>query len=403
MANSDTDAGELELSSEDDQPHTTSRRAADSRLDQPAASDDGDEQLSADTGQADEGETAETGEGADAAVISEADDDATPTAKHTPNSHRVSLDAAGVSYASQLTQHTRPVIDQAEESRQSMKKMAAFLKDKAELDRYYAKSLKKLVDKASPDPHPHPTVPSAARPGAGSHSPGHAVSTSTSSATSTSSSFDLALSSFRHLSLTLASNFDLLASKTDEHCLRTFQAAQQQHSRETKRHADDIQRLHKQLQSMHDTLVTTKANSKRACMDYQIWTMEHRERQRAESDKLARDRALGALAGGSVDSHTMFDELVATFRWDAESIKKRTLEVDNRYIAAVKALRSFKPQHDATLKQLLASAQSEEEEGRKQLLAAMQLYCDIQAASVTNTTETPRTARTTPNLQPITD
>ena len=40
-----------------------------------------------------------------------------------------------------------------------MKKMAAFLKDKAELDRYYAKALKKLVDKAAPEPHA--TLPSA--------------------------------------------------------------------------------------------------------------------------------------------------------------------------------------------------------------------------------------------------
>ena len=73
------------------------------------------------------------------------------------------------------------------------------------------------------------------------------------------------------------------------------------------------------------------------------------------------------------------------FRWDAESIKKRTLEVDNRYIAAVKALRSFKPQYDVLLKQLLASAQTEEETGRKELLEATHIYCDIQAASAHST------------------
>jgi len=338
MASSDTDAGELELSSEDDQQHPTGRTAA---------GDNDEEQMEGDTNEADEGDTNEAGEEAEAAATSEAatddaEDDSTETSKR--KSHRHPLDENGLSYASQLTHNSRAVIEQAEESRQSMKKMAAFLKDKAELDRYYAKSLKKLVDKAAPDPHP--TLPPATRSTAGSHSPSAAATASTASAASSSSSFDLAMSSFRHLSLTLASNFDLLASKTDEHCLRTFLTSQQRHNRETKRQADDIQRLQKQLQSLHDTLASTKANSKRACMDYQIWMMEHREKQRTDSD-----RTTGHTAA-TVDSHTMFDELVASFRWDAESIKK-----------------------------LMASAQSEEEEGRKELLSAMQLYCDIQTAS----------------------
>ena len=378
MASSDTDAGELELSSEDEQHHPTSRHMP-AGVGHAAAEDD-EEQAEGDLNEAAEGDSNETADDAEEAVANEpaaddGDEDSTETTKHS--SHRHSLDEGGLSYASQLTHNTRAVIEQAEESRHAMKKMAAFLKDKAELDRYYAKALKKLVDKAAPEPHA--TLPSATRSAAGNHSPSGA-SAAASTASSASSSFDLAMSSFRHLSLTLASNFDLLASKTDEHCLRTFLASQQRHNRETKRQAEDMQRLHKQLQSLHDALVTTKANSKRACMDYQIWMMEHREKQRTESDRLARDRAAGLAAGG-VDSHTMFDELVASFRWDAESIKKRTLEVDNRYIAAVKALRSFKPQYDVLLKQTLASAQSDEEEERKELLAAMQVYCDIQAAS----------------------
>ena len=392
MASSDTDAGDLELSSEDDQHQPTTARVPDSRG--RADEDNDDEQAEGESAQAEEGEMNEAGEEADAtaagpgeAATGDAEDDSTTT-NHKP--HRLSLDENGLSYASQLTANTRAVTEQADESRQAMKKMAAFLKDKAELDRYYAKALKKLVDKAAPEPHPHATLTSAAtRSATGNHSPSTAQSAATAATTaSSSSSFDLAVSSFRHLSLTLASNFDLLATKTDEHCLRTFLAGQQHHNRETKRQADDIQRLHKQLQSLHDTLVTTKANSKRACMDYQIWMMEHREKQRAESDRLARDRAAGLLLAGGVDSHTMFDELVATFRWDAESIKKRTLEVDNRYIAAVKAWRSFKPQCEVMLKQTMAAAQTEEEQGRKELLSAMQLYCDIQAASAYNTDNT---------------
>ena len=381
MASSDTDAGEMELSSEDDQQHPVGGLAAQQAEHDKDEQEEG--QVEGDVNEAEEGEAAETGEDVHAAAavsegtVDEAEEDSTEPAKR--RSHRSSLDEGGLSFASQLTHHSRAVIEQAEESRQSMKKMAAFLKDKAELDRYYAKALKKLVDKAAPEPHAT-TLTSAARSTAGSHSPSSAAAAVAPSAASSSasSSFDLAMSSFRHLSLTLASNFDLLASKTDEHCLRAFSAAQQHHSRETKRLADELQRIQKQLQSLHDTLLVTKANSKRACMDYQIWMMEHREKQRVESEKLARDRAAG-LAG--VDSHNMFDELVATFRWDTDSIKKRTLEVDNRYIAAVKAFRSFRPQYDGLLGQLLASAQAEEEDGRKELLSTMHLYCDIQTAS----------------------
>ena len=387
MASSDAEAGELELSSEDDQQHPSSSPVPDS-LFAVASEGNTDAQLVGD----EEGETSELGDDTEAAgegATDEAEDDSAETTKRTA---RPSLDENGLSYASQLTRSPKAAIEQAEESRAAQKKLAAFLRDKAELDRHYAKSLKKLVDKAAPDPHPVPAT--ASRTGTAGHSPSHAAATSAPS----TSSFDLALSSFRHLSQTLASNFDLLASKTDEHCLRTFSAAQQHHSAATKRQADEIQRLVKQLQSLHDALVTAKANSKRACMDYQIWVMEHREKQRVESERLARDRAAGVLPGGGVDSHTMFDELVASFRWDAESIKRHTLEVDNRYIAAVKALRSFKPQYDAQLRQLLQSAQSEEEEGRKQLLAAMQLYCDIQTASDQTNTARPCEQRCTSHV-----
>ena len=379
MASSDTDAGELDLSSEDDQSHTTTSRSQHADVD-----------VDEEAGEGEEGDTNETGEEAtlDAPTgdggKEDEEDESAESSKRISN--RLSLDEGGLSYASQLTNSTRAVTEQAEESRQAMKKMAAFLKDKAELDRYYAKSLKKLVDKAAPDPHT--SLSAVARTAAGVPPVTAATASSTSSASSSSSSFDLAMSSFRHLSLTLASNFDLFASKIDEHCLRAFTAAQQQHNRETKRQADDISRIQKQLQSLHDNHTLTKANSKRSCMDFQIWMMEHREKQRAADH----DRLTHATAGSSaaVDGHTMFDELVASFRWDAESITKRTLEVDNRYIAAVKALRSFKPQYDVLLKQLLASAQSEEERGRKELLEATHIYCDIQAASAHSDTNTPQ-------------
>ena len=79
LSNSDADASELQLSSEDDQPHATSTRAADS-LGQPATNDDGGEQLNADTG----GDPNGMGENADVAVTSygvtdSADDDSSGT------------------------------------------------------------------------------------------------------------------------------------------------------------------------------------------------------------------------------------------------------------------------------------------------------------------------------------
>ena len=174
------------------------------------------------------------------------------------------------------------------------------------------------------------------------------------------------------MSLTLSANFDLLAAKIEEHVLRPLSLTQSVHSATAKRVTDDLSRAQRQLTAMTDTLTTSKAASKKACQELTLWLLEHRERERALRPSSA-DAA-------EVNLHSVFDELVHSFRWDADSLKKRTLSIDARYIAAVKALRSYRPQHDALLRSLLAEAQGAEEERKRSQLSAVQTYCDIQCA-----------------------
>ena len=348
MAGSDTDAADLELSSEDDHQQQ-STTATSLSIPAPAHSS----VLTAEAGEATEDAASPraqpAGEGEEA--------DQSAKAK----SPRPSLDDA-VSYAALLWDSPRVVLEQAEESRASVKKLVTFLKDKAELDRHYARTLRKLVEKATPEDKPHPTPPPARS---------STASPALTAASSSSSSFDLLLSSFRHLSLTLSANFDLLAAKVEEQILRPLILAQTAHSASTKRITDDVNRLQRQLTSMTEALHSTKAASKKACQELQIWLGEHREKDRALfADPHAAD----------VDLHSVFDDLVQSFRWDADGMKKRTLAIDNRYIQAVKALRSYRPQHDTLLRQLLAEAQKEEEERKQQQLRVVQTYCELQAA-----------------------
>ena len=402
MADSETDAAELELSSEDDHAHSHATNRASLATLSPLLTSKEDE-----ADDVDDEPTSSTAEALQAAVDDEGDEADEAAKAKAP---RASLDD-GVSYASYLWDNPRVVVEQAEDSRLQLKKMVThlpplplpplplcclcpcgsrlmcrcvvrcvavqvtFFKDKAELDRYYAKTLKKLVDKATVDEKPHLPPPVRSQPTSTStstSSPSAAAASAASS--SSSSSFDLVLSSFRHLSLTLSANFDLLAAKEEEQLLRPLTSLQSSHSASTRRIADDLSRLQRQLTSLTDTLSSSKAASKKACQDLQLWLLEHRERQ------LQRQQSLSDAAAPDVDLHSVFDDLVQSFRWDADGMKKRTLGVDARYIAAVKALRSYRPQHDALVRQLMAEAQSAEEERRKGQLAAVQTYCEVQAA-----------------------
>ena len=361
MASSDTDAADLDLSSEDDhqQPATTAASLSIPAPGRPSSL----------TAEDEEEEEATGALSPDVQPSSTAEDDeeaARPTKAKSPRS---SLDD-GVSYASLLWDNSRVVVEQAEESRLAIKKMTAFFKDKAELDRYYAKALRKLVEKATPDDKPHtPAAPPSRANTASPSAPPTAASSS--SLSPSSSSFELVLSSFRHLSLTLSANFDLLAAKVEEQILRPLLVVQSAHSASTKRITDDVGRMQRQLSTLTDALHSTKAASKKACQELQIWLSDHREKERAAfTDPHAPD----------VDLHSVFDELVQSFRWDADGMKKRTLAIDARYVQAVKALRSYRPQHEQQLRALLSEAQKEEESRRVQQLRVVQTYCDLQAA-----------------------
>ena len=417
MANSDAEAGELELSSEDD--HSSSETVSDATAAAGAArkSAKGPEHSAASaSGGDDQAEAQEDDE--DSSAVQAAGADAEDASTFPPPRDGVVLDDGGLSYASLLWDNTKAALDQADDSRNHMKKMVSssnassapivqllhvccrrqlspdcvsgavqlqFLQAKAELDRSYAKSLRKLVEKATPEERPHGMATAArqlnASP-AGTPTPGAAAV----AASGSSSSFELLLSSFRHLSLTLSTNLELLAAKVEEQLVRPFTAAQLQHQRETRRIADEVARLSKQLHALQDALLHSKANAKKACQDLLMWSMEHRDSQprpdrAASSSRAAVAAGIGeVLLSGGVDSHTVFDDLVSSFRHDADSLRKRTLALDGRYVAAVKAVRSYRPQHDAALRQLMLEAQREEEARRQEQLRAVQAYCELQTA-----------------------
>ena len=242
------------------------------------------------------------------------------------------------------------------------------------------------MEKAAPDEKAQTQLAAAAAANssssAGQRPNGSPTAHSLPAAASSSSSFELCLSSFRHLSLTLSSNLELLAAKMEEQLSRPFGLQQQRHQRETRRVADEIARLNKQLQSLQDGLQHSKVSAKKACLELQLWLMEQRERAGRAAAGGASHTASDGLPsfGGGVDSHTVFDELVSSFRWDADSMKKRALSVDGRYVQAVKALRSYWPEHDRQLRQLMADAQREEEERRREQLRVVSSYCELHTA-----------------------
>ena len=129
MAGSDTDAAELELSSEDDHFHPNVVTSSSPLKSPPslAVANDGDDDD-------DDNRSEDVGPSSDAAALRvraglDAEEDEDAEVSESTKAPRASLDD-GVSYASYLWDNPRVVLEQADESRGAIKRMVTFFKDK---------------------------------------------------------------------------------------------------------------------------------------------------------------------------------------------------------------------------------------------------------------------------------
>ena len=147
----------------------------------------------------------------------------------------MSLDLS-LSYGTHLWGSIKVVEDQSDESRAFLKRLASFVKDKADLDHHYSKSLRKLVEKLHIEDAP-----------------------------SDGKTLEMFLSSFKEVLSAISASFDSAATKADESVLRPLQTYTEAHKKQGKALEDEIAKAQKLHRQHLDELQAAQLACRKAC------------------------------------------------------------------------------------------------------------------------------------------
>ena len=316
----------------------------------------------------------------------------------------------GLSYGSHLWGSVKAVEEQSDESRAFLKRLAAFVKDKAELDHHYSKSLRKLVDRLHIDDLPADGKTEA-----------------------------VFLSAFRECMLAIAASFDSAGQRADDVVVKPLQAYSEQHKKQGRQLEEDISRTLKTHSQHAEQLQQAQQACRRACdellrakeMPHSLTSPTAAAAPAAPSSASSpvpasasassaagmlspasasgEPDALDAMAGmeslpekkkrfgglfkrdaGSAIlrsmqsqmqtvSHSIQSSATASIKPDIPTLTERVLAADSKYVAAVKAMRSYRPQHDQALAHLLDAYQTLEQERRHTTVDMMATLLSLQS------------------------
>jgi hypothetical protein len=138
--------------------------------------------------------------------------------------------------------------------------------------------------------------------------------------------------------MTLATNFEILSAKIVEQVYKPLSIHRDAHALHSKRLLGDLERYTSSYQKYLDALLSSRAACQKACQ---------------ESDAVRRKLDSGVVGGSAVNPGMNDLSGALTFKSDAATMVKRALKADAAYIQAVKQMRGFRMQTDATLAHLL--------------------------------------------------
>ena len=319
---------------------------------------------------------------------------------------------SSLSYGSHLWGCVRAVEEQSEESRSFLKRLQQFVKDKAELDHYYAKQLRKITDK----------LHIADQPADGK-------------------TLEMFLSSFKEAIHNIASSFDSAAQKADDSVVKPLQTYMDQHKKQGKQLEDDMSKQQKAYNQHQEALNSAQAACRRACDELlkakeapppltspttqtaasanpltspttassssavssapttasadnagdaldALATAELPEQQKKGRFNLFKKdtgkifRSLGSSMQSQMQTMSSSVQSAAQLtvsKPDLNSLSDKAIAADTKYINAVKSMRSYRPQHDQTMAHLLDGYQQLEEERRHTTVDTMATWLSAQS------------------------
>lgn len=282
-------------------------------------------------------------------------------------------------YGSDLWDAIPAVADQSELSKGFLVRLSRFLKDKAELDKSYAQSLKKLVLKLQVPDVPRvadiPMPPQAAAQVAqavvagGSALAAHTAAVAATAAAGTAGaanvaagapspvdprSFDRFMMAFRNLHMTLATNQEILSAKIVEQVYKPLAIHRDAHAHTTKRLLAELDKYTAAYQKYLDGLLASRAACQKACQESEAMRRKLEHAVAAGGG----NGGGGSGGGGNGSGNNVVNDLVGAFKADSASLAKRALIADGKYIAAVKSMRGFRMATDSTLSHLLDQFES---------------------------------------------
>jgi len=322
-----------------------------------------------------------------------------PTSASTPSQHHQltpptlslaaalqSLTTSSATYGTDLWDCAPAVASQAEQSKAKLSKLCKFFKEKAELDKEYGKSLRKMVAKLEIEDVPRipdlPLPPQALADQAKALSEGHTPvqtqgqSNAAGAPTTTKPadpvvdprSFDRFMMSLRNLHLTLATNHEILSAKLLEQVYKPLHVHRDNHVVQSKRLLHDLEKYSTLYKSHLDKLLESRAACQRACADAEAARRKLETLQQQYNEKANAGAGGGGSGGGGGGSgsgsgsgspsfethiHPSQSSQFSSLKSDLLSLNRKALVLDAKYISAVKTMRGFRLSSDSTLAHLL--------------------------------------------------